>query len=67
VDNFLQRILRTDFRETLLECGFGGASGVGEGAENSFGVGGRNADLRADFGGSLGLGVETSTGAVERE
>jgi hypothetical protein len=61
VDSFLQRMLRTDFRDMPPEWA------EGEGDENSFGVGGRNADFRADFGGSLDLGVKFSTGVIERE
>lgn len=66
LDNFLQRMLRTDFRDTPPACGFVEASTTGEGAENSLGVGGRNADFRADFGGSFDL-VKLSTSTVELE
>ena len=39
----------------------------GEGDENNFGVGGRNADLRANFGGGLDLWIKFSTGVIEGE
>ena len=66
-DNFLERMLRTDFRVTPPECVFAWASETGEDPENNFGVGGRKADLRADFVGSFDLGVKGSTDAIEPE
>jgi hypothetical protein len=60
-------MLRTYFRDTPPECGFAGASVTGEGVEDNFGVGGRNADLRADFDGSFDLGVKFSMGTIGLE
>jgi len=55
VDNFLRIMLRTDFRDTPAEYESVGAPGTGEDPGNSFGVGGRRADLRVDFVGSFDL------------
>ena len=66
-EDFLLRILRTDFRDTPPEGEWAGGSITGDVPENSLGVGGRRADLSADFADNFVRGVEGWGVFVESE